>query len=102
MKPAFIQSKVIVGLAVFTVCCTGVLCGQTPRPSASSSGDGHRHLAPDSGSSDGGYSPDQYPEDISPMQLVRLLTEQNKRLKEQVARLEKENAELKTKLGNQQ
>lgn len=56
----------------------------------------------DNDASDHSASPDQVPEEIPVSRLVKLLTEQNNRLKEKVTRLEKENADLKAKLAGKE
>ena len=96
------HSKIVVIIAAFAVCCVGLVAAQTQRPSpepSSSSKYGNRHLAPDSGNADSAQAPDEPAQDYD---VVRLLKEQNKRLKAQVERLAKENAELRAKLAEKQ
>ena len=91
MKSAFVNAGMILIFAAFSVGC------QRPAeaPDSASSKMPNKRVASDSGNADGASNQD---ESSSDDQLVRLLQEQNKRLKAQVQRLEKENAELKAKL----
>jgi hypothetical protein len=111
MKSTLAHSKIVLTVTVITLCSISLLFAQSPQSSAqksaSPSGYGHRRLMPEDGSSDNdtsdhSASPDQVPEDISASRLIKLLTEQNNRLKEKVARLEKENADLKAKLAGKE
>lgn len=93
MKSTVAQSGIILVFAAFTVCCM--------RPSAIPAGSGstNKILGPDSGNADSAQAANETGWDD---ELVGLLKEQNKRLKAQVERLEKENAELKAKMAQKQ
>ena len=88
MKSTFINAGIILIFAALSVCCV--------RPAEAPA-------AAQSRSSDKTFSPNEVPgESASDDELVQLLQEQNKRLKAQVQRLEKENADLKAKLPENQ
>jgi len=88
MKSTFIKGGILFVFAALSVCCV--------RPAEAPA-------ASQSRSSDKTLSPNEVPaEPASDDELVQLLQEQNKRLKAQVQHLEKENADLKAKLPENQ
>lgn len=95
MKSTLVNAGIALIAAAFSVSC--VRPAESPDPASSKMT--NKRVAPDSGNADGAPSQD---ESSSDDQLVGLLQEQNKRLKAQVQRLEKENAELKARLPDKQ
>ena len=88
MKSRFAHAGMVLIFAASSVCCMRPAATPTPSESRSTSKT---------------FWPNEVPgESASDDELVGLLQEQNKRLKAQVQRLEKENAELKSKLSEKQ